>query len=170
MDLLVGDVDRAGESVGSAGPRAAAVRMDFFVGRGNLRGVVAWNRVNEGEMTMRAMLSMVIVAVATLSSPAQAGEGKLDKGEIRKVVRAHIGEIRDCYHEGLERDPKLAGRLVVGFEIADGGAVERSEISESTLADAEVGACIAGAVKTWKFPAPQGGAVAVEYPFELQPG
>lgn len=119
---------------------------------------------------MRAMLSVLIVVTATLSSPARAGEGELDKEQIRGVMMAHIGEIRDCYNQGLARDPNLAGRLVVDFEISSTGAVSRSEVDESTLKDAQVGTCIAGAVKTWQFPAPRGGAVAVQYPFLLEPG
>ena len=119
---------------------------------------------------MRAILSVTIIVAAALASSASAGEGTLDKDAIRDVVRAHIGEIRGCYNQGLERDPALAGRLVVGFEITGTGAVGRSEISESTLADAAVGTCVAQAVKTWQFPAPKGGSVAVEYPFVLEPG
>lgn len=120
---------------------------------------------------MRAMFSAaVIVATAALAGPAWAGGGVLDKEAIRTVVRAHIGEIRECYNEGLAKDPELAGKLVVGFEIAADGAVGRSEITKSTLADAQVEACVAAAVKAWKFPAPQGGAVEVAYPFAFEPG
>jgi hypothetical protein len=43
--------------------------------------------------------------------------------------------------------------------------------AESTLADAEVGNCIAKAMRDWKFPKPEGGGnVVVTYPFVLQPG
>lgn len=120
---------------------------------------------------MRAMFSAVMIAVmATLPGPAQAGEGVLDKDLIRRVVRAHIDEVRYCYNAGLEKDPDLAGKIVVGFEIGADGAVQSSEITESTLPDAEVGTCVAAAVKKWVFPKPQGGSVAVAYPFVLEPG
>ncbi len=120
---------------------------------------------------MRAMFSaLMIVATAAAAGPAWAGGGVLDKDAIRTVVRAHIHEVRDCYNAGLEKDPDLAGKIVVGFEISATGAVQRSEITESTLADAQVGACVAAAVKTWAFPAPKGGAVDVAYPFAFEPG
>ena len=118
---------------------------------------------------MRAMMSVMIVAAALLASQVHAGEGGISKDQIRKVVRAHIGEVRDCYNQGLQRDPELAGRLVVGFEIAGSGAVNQAKISESTVADAEVGTCIAGKVKSWQFPA-SSAATTVEYPFVLEPG
>lgn len=118
---------------------------------------------------MRAMMSVMIVAAATFAGRAYAGEGGITRDQIREVVRAHIGEVRDCYNQGLQRDPELAGRLVVGFEIAGSGAVEHAKISESTVADAEVGACIAAKVKSWQFPASKA-ATSVEYPFVLEPG
>lgn len=118
---------------------------------------------------MRTMLSVMIVAAATLAGRVHAGEGGISKDQIRKVVRAHIGEVRDCYNQGLQRDPELAGRLVVGFEIAGSGAVKQATIRESTIADAEVGTCIAAKVQAWQFPAANA-ATTVEYPFVLEPG
>lgn len=117
---------------------------------------------------MRRMFSTIsVVAVLAAAGPASAGGGTLDKSEIRDVVRAHIEEVKACYDAGLQRDPELAGSIVVGFEIAASGAVSGASIAESTLADAEVGACIAAAVRTWKFPAPKGGSVKVQYPFKF---
>jgi TonB family protein len=131
----------------------------------------AVGQAERGETTMRRMFSVLTMAtVMTAAVPAQAGGGTLDKDAIRKVVRAHIEEIRHCYNEGLLRKPELGGKLMVDFEIAASGAVSSSTIAESTLGDATVETCIAGAVKSWKFPQPQGGSVQVSYPFELQPG
>jgi hypothetical protein len=41
-----------------------------------------------------------------------------------------------------------------------------SSIVQSTIGNSELEACIAGRVRTWKFPKPRGGGVAiVTYPF-----
>lgn len=120
---------------------------------------------------MRTKFSVVtILATGMVAGSAWAGEGKLDKEIIRKVVQAHITEVRWCYMAGLARNAELAGRFVVDFEIAATGEVSRAEIRESTLADAQVTACVAEAVRQWKFPRPEGGAVSVMYPFVLEPG
>lgn len=123
---------------------------------------------------MRKLCStMMLSAIVSTAGPAAAGEGEgtLDKDLIRRIVRAHIPEIRYCYNEGLQRDPDLAGALTVDFEIAPTGDVVASEIHEgSTLKDAAVEACIAAAVMKWKFPKPDGGHVLVSYPFVLEPG
>jgi hypothetical protein len=97
-------------------------------------------------------------------------KGALDKDIIRRIVRAHINEIRTCYNEGLQKDPQLAGRVAIQFVIKLDGHVGSSVIAESNLADATVAQCIAGVVGTWQFPKPNGGNVIVTYPFNLEPG
>jgi TonB family protein len=95
-------------------------------------------------------------------------EGPLDRDIIRRIIRAHINEVRSCYGQGLRKDPTLAGRVVIDFEIESTGKVDTSSVRESTLSDASVGNCIGKAVRRWKFPRPRGGGeVEVSYPFNL---
>ncbi len=98
-------------------------------------------------------------------------KGVLDKDLIRRVVRAHINEVRGCYDQGLARDPNLRGRVEVQFAIGPTGSVSSSVVSESSVADAAVGQCIAKAVRRWRFPTGAlGGSALVTYPFTLAPG
>lgn len=98
-------------------------------------------------------------------------KGALDKDIIRRIVRAHINEVRTCYDKGLSKDPALSGKITVGFTIGTTGKVTASSVSSTTLSDKAVGTCIAGAAKRWKFPSPRGGGVVmVKYPFTLEPG
>jgi hypothetical protein len=97
--------------------------------------------------------------------------GNLDKDIVRRIVRAHINEVRSCYNAGLTKDPALGGRVEVQFVIADTGKVSSSVVGSTTLGDPDVGKCIALAVKRWTFPKPQGGGeVQVMYPFILESG
>jgi hypothetical protein len=97
-------------------------------------------------------------------------KGPLDKEIIRRIVRAHINEVRSCYNAGLSRNPKLAGRVTVDFQIVGSGTVASSSVSSTTLSDEAVGDCIAKAVKRWTFPKPRGGGVVdVSYPLDLSP-
>jgi len=94
--------------------------------------------------------------------------GGLDKDLIRRVVRAHINEVRYCYNQGLARDPNLKGRVAVQFQIGSTGKVPTALVSESDIKDSNVGSCIASAVRRWQFPKPPGGGtVIVTYPFVL---
>jgi hypothetical protein len=100
-----------------------------------------------------------------------AVKGAMDKDIIRRIVRAHINEVRYCYNQGLTKNPNLEGRVKVQFTIGPTGQVPVAVVSEKTISDNNVAQCIAKAVKRWKFPRPQaGGNVVVTYPFVLQPG
>jgi len=99
-------------------------------------------------------------------------EGALDRDIIRRIVRAHLAEVRHCYDQGLVNDPDLGGEIIIEFVIGPTGSVVDSEAEDpDAFADPEVPRCVAMAVKTWKFPKPQGGGeVEVRYPFNLEPG
>jgi outer membrane biosynthesis protein TonB len=60
--------------------------------------------------------------------------------------------------------------VVVELTIDESGHVGASDLTESTLTDEAVSACIVSAVARWTFPAPDHGKVVVTYPFQLSPG
>ena len=97
-------------------------------------------------------------------------KGALDPDIVRRVVRAHINELRYCYNRGLVGDPRLAGRVVVDFQILATGMVGESNLASTTLSDRTVGECVVAATKRWQFPRPSREvAVDVTYPFEFAP-
>lgn len=94
--------------------------------------------------------------------------GSLDRDLIRRIVRAHINEVRSCYNAGLVKDPNLAGRMVLKVEVGADGKVIAAEITEDQLGQ-EVGQCMAKAAKRWTFP--KGiGTFSFTYPFDFSPG
>ncbi len=96
-------------------------------------------------------------------------KGPMDRDIVRRIVRAHINELRHCYGLGLATDPKLRGALELGFEIDKEGHTRGAELLRTTVKDKRVGACSVAALKRWKFPKPRGGAtVSVRYPLELE--
>ena len=92
--------------------------------------------------------------------------GSLDKELIRKVIQMNRGQIRYCYESLLNRFPKLGGKVAVKFVITATGSVASSSVAQSTAGNADLETCVAGRVRTWKFPEPKGGGVVVvTYPF-----
>ncbi|PRQ04822.1 AgmX/PglI C-terminal domain-containing protein [Enhygromyxa salina] len=97
--------------------------------------------------------------------------GSLDEDIIRRIVRAHINEVRSCYDAGLARDKTLSGRVTIEFPITSEGEVRGAIVNRNDTGDEAVGACIAKAAETWQFPeVPDGGEMKVLYPFNLSPG
>jgi hypothetical protein len=96
--------------------------------------------------------------------------GSLDKEIVRRIVRRHINEVKYCYAQQLQRQPRLRGRVVVQFTISRDGMVLASVLQSSTLASPAAEACITNAVRRWEFPKPiNGGLAIVSYPFSLTP-
>ena len=96
-------------------------------------------------------------------------QGGLDQESISAVIQRNMGQIRFCYEQGLQSDPKLMGRVAVDFTIGGTGRVKVASLSSSTLHSQLVEKCILMRLKTWKFPSPEGGVdVKVSYPFMLR--
>ncbi|ATB49120.1 adventurous gliding motility protein GltG [Corallococcus macrosporus] len=92
--------------------------------------------------------------------------GSLDKELIRQVIHRNRGQIRYCFESLLNRFPKLGGKVAVKFVITATGSVATSSVAQSTASNAALETCVAGRVRTWKFPEPKGGGVVVvTYPF-----
>ena len=72
--------------------------------------------------------------------------GALDKQIIRRIVRAHINEVRHCYNQGLDKDPELKGEVQIHFVISAKGTVATSKVKATTLPGPEVATCMAKAV------------------------
>lgn len=118
---------------------------------------------------------ILAVTLLGLAAPARADrvpaprQGTLDKEVIRRVIREHINDVRRCYEAGLAKKPGLEGRVIVRFTVAASGSVSGAKMQESTMNDPPTEECITAAVKTWKFPRPEGdGPVVVSYPFVLK--
>jgi TonB family protein len=99
------------------------------------------------------------------AAEALAPTGTLSKEAIRDVIHRYRMQVRYCYESQLERHPALAGKVVMRFTIAASGTVESAEVSESTVGNDELHRCLAQRVRSWKFPAFDGGQVKVSYPF-----
>jgi hypothetical protein len=95
--------------------------------------------------------------------------GEYDRNLVRRVVQRNLPQVTRCHEQGLSQNPSLAGRVEVTFIIGADGTVSNSTVRSSNLAVPSVATCIANAVRTWQFTAPQGGAITVHYPFMLQP-
>ena len=105
---------------------------------------------------------------APLADPPPPIEGAIPREAIRAAVQRHLSEVRRCYEDALARDPTLEARVVAHFVVGTDGSVRSASVDGAD--DVVLTTCIASRVRTWAFPAPEGGAlVTVHYPFVLSP-
>ena len=96
---------------------------------------------------------------------------QIDKEKIRSTVKDHIGEIKKCYEKALDSKPKLMGKFVFQWTIEPSGNVSEAHIKSSSFksTETEIEKCAIAKFKSWKFPSPPNGEVAiVSYPFSFQ--
>ncbi|MFN0062606.1 MAG: adventurous gliding motility protein GltG [Myxococcaceae bacterium] len=102
----------------------------------------------------------------SISSALPQVMGSIDPELIRRVIHSHRDQVRACYEMELQRFPKLAGKVKVKFIINDAGLVAQSSVADSDVGNPTLDNCITNRVKTWIFPKPKGGGIAiVSYPF-----
>ena len=157
--------DRAGEDLGSrfkddgAGGKGIATQgIANLVTKGRGSGNTAYGAVGEGDGKGRV----------TIDVPGTNAEfvGSIDREAVRRVIRSILSQIRSCYEKRLRLNPTLGGKIVITFEIAEQGRVTASNPKSNTLADPEVGSCVAARIKAQRFPEPPAGTIAVvDYPF-----
>jgi TonB family protein len=83
---------------------------------------------------------------------------------IRKVIRQHEKEVAECYESALKENPKLTGKVILSWDIDEGGVVRAPTVKQSLQQDVDM--CLVGHLKTWKFEPPAKNMVQrVSYPF-----
>lgn len=110
-----------------------------------------------------------VTARVRSQAPQSRGTGTLDESNLRDVLRRRQRDIQRCYERALAQNPELRGRITVQFTVGTDGSVSDARLPENGLND-DVGNCILGRVRRWRFEPPSGGTVTVRRPYLLEPG
>jgi hypothetical protein len=160
-----GGLGLVGSGVGGGGTGEGTIGLGNLgtIGKGGGGGNGSgYGRGMGGLSGRRASAPDVVPGTATV-------KGSLDKEIIRRIIRRHLNEVKFCYEKELLKKSDLYGRIMIQFTIAGTGSVVASVVQNSTMNNSEVEQCIAGAVRRWEFPKPQGGGIViVSYPFVLK--
>jgi hypothetical protein len=106
-------------------------------------------------------------AMTTSGSPdAPPVRANLSKDAIRTVITQNIDSVAACYEHETAAHPGHEGKMNVHFLIGPSGDVEHTALASNETGLVNLPCCVLDALKTWVFPAPEGGGVAiVTYPF-----
>lgn len=103
------------------------------------------------------------------SSERTAGTGTISESSLASSMRRNERDITRCYERGLGRDPSLRGRVVIQFRITTGGRTSDARLNENDVGE-EVGNCILGQIRRWRFDEPENGDVTVQKAYILESG
>jgi len=124
---------------------------------------------NEHRPRPAEAVEKAVVAQGEEEAPGDVHEGWLAPQIVKMVMKKHNGRLRDCYQKYLGGNPETAVvkariRFTVGLsgKVVDSGAT--TNVDDGTLE-----ACLAGAVTSITFPAPEGGTIEFEYPISFSP-
>lgn len=99
------------------------------------------------------MMIRCLVAAMLLATPALADEAEqhsLSDAQVAQVVKAHMTEIKACWHQVDAKERAGGCSVTLGLSIAPkGDVVDTTIISD---APAETRSCIATATRAWTFP------------------
>lgn len=104
-------------------------------------------------------------AAPEVISGAPYGQGTLNRGQLDKVVSAHQNEILECYRRELQQSPKLAGKLLLVWNVDAAGSVSHVRTEGSTVGRPSLDACIVQHAQKWRFPASRGATLNTSVPF-----
>jgi hypothetical protein len=150
----------------SGPPSAAAVVASAAEDEGEAR-----KEAEPHERASRVTLSLGAPSVrgsgdsVAFRPPALPPQGDLDLSLVAEEVKRHMGDLKQCYERRLLVHPELSGKVEIHWYLTTDGKVAEQCITEDTLGDEEVVACVNKLVKEARFPAPIGDAVDVSFPF-----
>jgi hypothetical protein len=106
-------------------------------------------------------------SVSQPEAPAQAAPGKgCDPERLQATVRVRRDAISACYRRFAEKDPSLAGKIVLQLGINTEGRLINRSVWESDF-PLELNACIVGALEGLQFPGEFAEPCITLYPFSF---
>jgi len=155
LSVATGDASLRGVKSGTGGTGRVA-NIAGLRGSGAIAGASTGNVGSERRVT------------GIVRNEPPAVDGQLDSNIIVKEVKARMGAIKACYERSLKRNPNLSGKIAVRWTITPAGTVTGVDIDQDSMGDPEVSSCIKSQISHWRFPAPAGGSVDVQFPFVFQ--
>lgn len=102
-----------------------------------------------GSATTGGAATVTVKAKVNLGS-ADSSVDEGDAGNIPATVRKYKGKIESCMQQELRTNPKLAGRVAIGWQV-DKGRVSNVHVVSNDTGSQSLGNCISNAVRGMRF-------------------
>ncbi|HMG24062.1 MAG TPA: AgmX/PglI C-terminal domain-containing protein [Kofleriaceae bacterium] len=123
----------------------------------------------------RPQVSPVALTRAPVAEPAEtddgvvvsAGKGHVEPAAVEAAIGPYRSELSSCYTRRVGGRRWLGGRLVVRWELAANGAIERVLLADGDLGAWPIERCVLDTARRASFGRPIGGAAEVVLPLEF---
>ena len=159
--------DRPGQGIGSAlkdtgrgGTGTAAVGVPGVTTRGRGGGAAGYGTGAVGQHRGTQVIA---------GGVEESFSGTIDREVIRRVIVQNQRVLKTCYERELNRNPDLAGKIILEWDIGEQGRVVGTRKGKMEPGFDRVAECILDRLRTWRFPEPPANqAVTVQFPFVFQ--
>ncbi len=112
----------------------------------------------------------LVVVMVFAGACASTGFGKEVRPDIEKQMGSAQPMIKACYASALQRDRKLAGRMVIRIKTdPKTGKFHRARVASSEIADQGLQQCIIQTVAGLSLEKPTKTSVEADYPIDFTP-
>lgn len=99
-----------------------------------------------------------------------AAGSQLDPKNIRSVVERGQGSVAQCLNAAIKRGESAKGKKVLVLTLAPKGVVQRARFTDPVTNASQLGKCVIGAARKWKFAPFAGQPTEIEIPMILTTG
>lgn len=92
---------------------------------------------------------------------AESEIGALDPDRVNRIFSDSLGHLQQCLHSGASRVEFLGGQIAFFIKVGADGRLLHAHAEQSTLGDRETEKCMLDALKSRRWPPPEGGHVGL---------
>lgn len=93
----------------------------------------------------------------------------IDREAIKRIVQSNRNAIKSCYDKELTKNPTLSGKIVLQWQITQGGRMINAKVKSNDMKSNSLGPCIINRLSVLKFPDPGPSEIAeVAFPFVFE--
>lgn len=109
------------------------------------------------------------VAIVNIEGNSNDFVSSIDKEAIRRIIRSNRNAIKSCYDLELTKNPTLSGKIVLEWQITEGGRMLNAKVKSNDMGSNTLGPCIINRLRVLKFPDPGPDEIAeVAFPFVFE--
>jgi len=106
-----------------------------------------------------AILVVLGLAVASVA------HAELTAADVKQVMTAHAGEVRQCYVKHAQDQKGATGQVVLDVGVQPSGAVDKVDIEAPGVEGNAFPRCVRVKVMKWQFPENKGTVVTIPFRF-----